>query len=97
MRQIQPVNILIKGSYVPANYFDVECIYDNLKNKATFKYSYISVTDYVDMPGSYITEVLQTEKINMEGQDYIDWNTTTDINNEAVVWVANQVNVILVN
>jgi hypothetical protein len=96
MRQIQPVNILVKGSDIPANYFDVECIYDNLKTKATFKYSYISVTDYPGMLGSYITEVLKTEEINMGGQDYIDWGNSSDINNEAFVWVANQVNVVLI-
>ena len=97
MRQIQPVDILIKGSNIPANYFDVECIYDNLKTKATFKYSYISVTDYPDMPGSYITEVLKIEEINMGGQDYIDWGNSSDINNEAFIWVASQVNVVLIN
>lgn len=97
MRQIQPVNILVQGTYVPATYFDVECLFDDLKTKAKFRYSYISATPDNNPEGSIIYQVLQSEKIIMEGQDYVNWGNSGDINNDAIVWVADQVNVVLIN
>lgn len=89
MREIQPVNILIKGTYKAANFFSVKSMYDDLSTRAIFEYSYIYV-----IPG--IIEILQTEKIEMDGQAYVDWNANPDINDAAYAWVGSQVNVIYI-
>jgi hypothetical protein len=39
--------------------------------------------------------VLNKGLINMEGQDYIDWSSTIDINLAAYQWVASKLNLVL--
>lgn len=97
MRQIQPVTLWNKGQR-QANYLDVRSIYDDLSTKATFRYYLISIIEVVDEEGgiTYINEILSHDEEEMNGLDYQNWGASTDINNEAYVWVANKVGLILI-
>lgn len=106
MRQIQPVNIWVKGQQRQANYIDMKSTYDNLSTKAIFRYYLISSTPYpdqhIDSEGqvvettSYLNETLSEDQLEMSGQDYQSWGATGDVNNEAYLWAAAQLNLTLI-
>lgn len=106
MRQIQLVNIWIKGEQKQANYIDMKITYDNLSTKAIFKYYLISSTPYpdqhIDSEGqvvettSYLNQILSEDQLEISGQDYQNWGATGDPNNEAYIWAATQLNLTLI-
>lgn len=108
MRQIQPYVFPVKGQNRTANYFDMSISYDNLKDKAIFKYYLISVTEVqeeVSLPDEQtatvtntITEILLKDTLEVAGVEYENWgNMGGDINNDAFIMVTGLLNLILVN
>lgn len=105
MRSIQPVNIWVQGTQKSANNLDMKITYDNLSTKAIFKYYLISSTTYpdqhIDSEGqvvettSYLNEILLENQLEISGQDYQNWGSTGDPNNEAYVWACQQLNLVL--
>lgn len=105
MRQIQSVTIWTSGQQKQANYLDMKITYDNLSTKAVFRYYLISSTPYpdqhIDSEGqvvdttSYLNEILTENQLEITGQDYQNWGSTGDANNEAYVWAAQKLNLIL--
>lgn len=93
MKQIQPVNIWLNGQSKQANTISMYVVNDNLLNSASFYYQLLSVT-IVDEKDT--SEQLAQGNLTMSGQDYIDWNVDTDINNAAYTWAAAQLNLTLV-
>lgn len=107
MRQIQPYTFPVKGQNRIANYFDMSISYDNLRNKAIFKYYLISVTEVqeeVSLPDEQtatvtntITEILLKNTIEVAGTDYENWGTIGgDINDAAFIVVTGLLNLTLV-
>lgn len=107
MRQIQPYTFPVKGQNRIANYFDMSISYDNLRNKAIFKYYLISVTEVqeeVSLPDEQtatvtntITEILLKDTIEVAGTDYENWGTIGgDINDAAFIVVTGLLNLTLV-
>jgi hypothetical protein len=80
MKQIEPVVFPLNlGTAVILSAY---CINDNLSTSATFYYSLLSDTQ----------AQLSQGNLNMEGQDYADWQT----NQYAYDWIAQQINVTIV-
>jgi hypothetical protein len=93
MKQIEPVNIWSNGQQNEANAFGLSVINDNLSSSATFYYQLFNVTT-VDEVETAIT--LSQGNLVIEGQEYIDWNATPDINEAAYVWATEKLNLVLV-
>jgi hypothetical protein len=107
MRQIQPYVFPVRGQNVTANYFDMNISYDNLSNKAIFKYyliSVIEVQEEVSQPDEQvatvtntITEILLKDTIEVSGTDYANWGSMEgDINDDAFTIVTGLLNLTLV-
>lgn len=82
---IQPVSIWANGQSSQATNFILTCIYDNLSNEATFYYQLQNVDNVKLADGNLV----------MNGTDYENWNTTTDINLAAYQWAATELNITL--
>ncbi len=88
VQEIVPINIWSEGTLVEVTKLGIEVAYDNLINTASFKYvllKYYSDSDISINP-------IYTGYIVMDGQDYEDWNADPDINEAAVEWVADKLN-----
>jgi hypothetical protein len=88
MKQIQPTTIWFNGVSKTANYLSAIIIRDNLLDKANFSWFL-----YVDVD---LTECISNGDLVLEGQEYVDWNTETDINEAAYQWVADQLNLTII-
>ena len=88
--QIQPVSIWYNGQSKQASELDARIIFDDLATSAQFFYELKEVVDEVS--GS----TLSNGNISMEGQDYLDWGLSTDINQAAYVYVASKLNLTIV-
>jgi hypothetical protein len=91
MKPIQPVQIWYNGEEKEAEVLNVYIVFDNLQNTATFQYQLISV--FTDPDGIVYNNVIVQSNIAMTGQDYIDWDDSTDA---AYQWVATQLNLTIV-
>ena len=88
--QIQPVSIWYNGQSKQASELDARIIFDDLATSAQFFYELKEVVDEVS--GS----TLSNGNVSMDGQDYLDWGLSTDINQAAYVYVASKLNLTIV-
>ena len=65
---------------------------DNLSDSAQFYWWIAANGSEVDSVGSTLTN----GNLTIAGQSYIDWNTATDINEDAYVWIADQLGLTLI-
>ena len=86
MKQIQPFQIWVNGSLKTATLLNAYVIHDNLSDSAQFYWS-LSDADLAQLAQGNLT---------MSGQDYIDWNANPDINDDAYVWIAEQLGLTLI-
>lgn len=107
MKQIQPYTFPVRGQNVTANYFDMVITYDNLEDKAIFKYYLIAVTEVqeeVSQPDEQvatvtntITEILLKDTIEVSGTAYSNWGSMGgDINTDAFTVVTGLLNLVLI-
>lgn len=94
MKPIQPVTIWVNGQQVQANYLSAYIVNDNLESSATFYYALVN-RDYVDEQP--VDTSLANGNVTIEGQDYINWGNSGDINNDAYVILAQKLNLTLIN
>lgn len=113
MRAIEPVQVWFNGVEMEANRLNLYVINDNLKDSATFYYSLLvetpvptTTTTTGETPGpvpptpappaNIIQQVAQGNLV-MNGQDYIDWDSSDPgtINEAAFVWAAGKLNLTL--
>ena len=83
MKTIQAVNIWTDGIQKQGVIFGCKSIYDNLKDTAEFQYGIYDSGE----------NLLKLSTIKMLGQDYINWNNATDINEQAYLWVTTKLNI----
>lgn len=83
--EITPLQVWNEGEQVEVNNLGVEICYDNLVSSASFKY----VLFYEQNP-------IITGYSVLDGQDYIDWGDSSDINEDAVIRIAAKLNLSLV-
>lgn len=82
--EINPINVWHGGSQVSANYLGIKSSNDNLVDRAFIQY-WLLVDDLA---------VVSAELI-MDGATYANWGHTGDANEEALEWVASQLNLTL--
>jgi hypothetical protein len=90
MKQIQPVQIWLNGQVVTADLLNVSLAYDNLLDFATFQYKLFQ--SVVDQEPKFLI----TGNLSIQGEDYIIWGSTADINEAAYIWVADQLNLTII-
>ena len=93
MKQIQPVTIWANGVQQQANFLNAYIVHDNLATSATFYYELVKQVVVDDQPqNTPLTNGNQT----VDGEDYINWNQSPDVNEEAYVILAQKLNLTLV-
>lgn len=85
MKTIQAVNVWNNGQMKSATKFNMNSIFDNLEDSATFYYELLAVK--TDAEGNESTEQVAQGNLSMTGQDYQNWD---DSNDSAYVWGAAQ-------
>ena len=90
MKQIVPEQIWVNGQQIDAEFFNLTIINDNLSTSATF---YYQLFDSVD--GAPTTQLAQGNTV-IDGEEYQAWGEATDVNNEAYVICASNLNLTLV-
>ena len=86
MRTIQPLDIWSDGDTKTATCLKLYLTYDDLTIQAALHYS------LCDNNGTIIYE----GQIFIAGQEYIDWGTSGDSNNEAYIIAASKLNLTLI-
>ena len=91
-KAIQPITIWYNGENKTGSELNVILSYDNLEDRGIFQYD---IKEGVTQQGDiFIGGVSLTNGyINIEAQDYIDWDNS---NEQAYQFVANKLNVTLV-
>lgn len=93
MKKIQNLNLWVNGQNKTANLFYLILINDNLKDTAVFKYQLFY--EYIDANQFNQQELLIDNTLTIDGQDYIDWGSSSDINTDAFTICANKLNITL--
>jgi hypothetical protein len=85
MKQIVPFTLWVNGNQQIATEFNLNIIYDNLFNSATFYWELLDEN----------TTKLVSGNITMGEPDYDVWGSSADINLAAYQWSATQLNITL--
>ena len=85
MKQIQPITLWVDGQQKVATEFNLNIIYDNLYNSATFYWTLLDEN----------TIKLQDGNLTIVEPDYSVWGSSADINLAAYQWAATQLNITL--
>ena len=96
-KTIQPISSWQNGEEKQATVFVLTSSYDNLATNATFQYQLNEVTSTA--PSSPIFPLYNTlvnGYLNIEGQDYLDWDAAVDANDWAYTWAAAQLNLTII-
>ena len=87
MVQIQQIPIWNNGQIKQAIYLNLACVYDNLKDTATFYYTLLS-EDLI---------ILADGNLQMNDPEYSQYSSSTDSNLFAYEWAAHQLNLTIIN
>jgi len=93
MKKIQNLTLWVNGQNKTANLFYLRLINDNLKDTAVFNYQLFY--EYTDSTQHNQQELLIDNTLTIDGQDYIDWGLSSDINTDAFTICANKLNITL--
>lgn len=94
MKTIQSVNVWNNGQMKSATGFNMNSIFDNLEDSATFYYELLVVN--VDKEGNETTEQVAQGNLSMTGETYSEWNETADANEFAYTWGASQLGLTII-
>lgn len=90
--KIQPVKIWKDGREYTAEMMDVYGTHDNFKTKATVFYGLYELAKPTDekagMPVHAPGTLLASGNIDIDGEDYLSWGDTGDVNAEIFAYVA---------
>jgi len=93
MKQIQPIQIWKDGKLITANYLDLSIVHDNLQDIAVFLYRLCRYT--VQGEDQSLETVIEGNQA-ISGQEYQNWGTTEDANEEAYTIITNKLNIQLI-
>jgi hypothetical protein len=107
MAQIQPVSTWYQGATHQANVFSCYSSGDNLIDSATIKYQLIEEIiipeheETVDgivviIPEQINSQTLLMSEISINGQDYIDWDSSVSANEWIYNWAADQLGLTII-
>ena len=94
MAQIQPITTWFQGAEHDANVFTLYSQGDNLIDSASFKYQLIELI--VVSPEEQSSQTLLSGELTINGQDYIDWDTSVSANEWIYNWAANKLGLTIV-
>lgn len=94
MKTIQPVSIWTNGSVQTATKFNMNSIFDNLEDSATFYYELLSSN--LDTEGNEVLTQLAQGNLSMTGTDYQNWDASPSINDAAYQWGATQLSLTII-
>lgn len=85
MKNIEPISIWSNGQTKTASVLDARIINDDLQSSCTFYYE-LKEASTEEQAGASLAQ----GNVNMDGQDYIDWDNSND---EAYSYIAQKINV----
>jgi hypothetical protein len=88
--KIQPVSSWKNGQEKLATEFIMYSNWDNLSDSASFSYSLSENIDSIE------PMTIASGQIDINGQDYKDWNSAIDVNAWAYTWAAAKLNLVLI-
>ena len=91
MKQIEPITIWVNGTQQVANYFTLNSSQDNLFDSAVFSYFL-----YNSNNEGFGNDTLSSGSLNMSGETYQEWDSSTSANEWAYDWAAGQLNLVLI-
>ena len=91
MKTIQSVNVWQNGQVKSATKFNMNSVFDNLEDSATFFYELLSVSQ--DSEGNEVLTQVTQGNLSMVGTDYTNWD---DSNNGAYTWGATQLSLTII-
>ena len=94
MAQIQPISTWFQGAEHKANVFTLYSQGDNLIDSASFKYQLIELI--VVSPEEQTSQTLVSAEISINGQDYIDWDSSVSANEWIYNWAADKLGLTIV-
>ncbi len=92
MKQIQAVNVWFNGQNYEAKFLNAYVINDDLSTSATFWWGIYAESDVAGEPGQNVASA----NLTMGGEDYLNWNTNPNINEDAYIWIASQLGLTLI-
>jgi hypothetical protein len=93
MKQIKSVTIWKNGESQEANLLNAYIINDDLLTSCSFYYQLLSSGKGTQTMPLVIGQTLAEGNINMNGQDYLDWDNS---NEAAYVYIAEKLNLTLI-
>lgn len=113
MAQIQPINTWFQGSEHQANVFTLYSSGDNLIDSASFKYQlieYIIIPEHTEtkidengdeyiviVPIQEFSQTLISGDLLINGQEYIDWDSSVSANEWIYNWAANKLGLTIIS
>ena len=95
MKQIQPITIWSNGQQLTATVISMSSVADDLVANATFYYELLSPSK-IDEDGNILGyTVVVKGYLNMSDAAYDAWGESANINEDAYVWGAQQLNLTL--
>lgn len=88
MKQIQPVQIWVNGQVQTGNWLNAYIINDNLLDTAIFYWSIYTS----DVSGIQLSQ----GNLTINDPEYDQWGQSTDINQAAYEWIAEQLSLTLI-
>ena len=95
-KTIQPISSWQNGEEKQATVFVLTSSYDNLSTNATFQYQ-LNEVPLTPTPSVFpLFNTLVNGYLNIEGQDYLDWDAAVEANEWAYNWAAGKLNLVLI-
>lgn len=94
MKEIQPIQVWMNGQIQTVSYLRLRIVADDLISSATFYYELLDSKP--DSEGLLLSTTIIDGNVSLNGQDYIDWGESEDINADAYVRVAAKLNLVLI-
>lgn len=97
-KTIQPVSSWQNGEEKQATVFVLTSSYDNLSTNATFQYQLneVILTPTPPTPSLAMYNTLVNGSLSISGQDYLDWDASSDANEWAYTWAAGKLNLTVI-
>ena len=87
-KTIEPISSWQNGEEKQATLFQLNSSFDNLATTANFQYQLTEIISTTTLPASVSYNTLVSGALTMSAQEYLDWDSATDVNEWAYNWAA---------
>ena len=91
MKTIQSVNVWVNGQVKSATKFNMNSVFDNLEDSATFFYELLSASQ--DAEGNEVLTQVAQGNLSLNGTEYEGWDGSNDA---AYTWGATQLSLTII-